>query len=106
MKKRLAAGMKLDIDATICYLKKILKGQSSCYPLSPEDFKIESPYNTYLHIGLPPGSIGSPNISAISATMNSITSPYWYYLNDPKTGKTIFAKTLDEQNANRRIYLK
>ncbi len=106
MKKRLASGMKLDIDATICYLKKILKGQPNCYPLAPEDFKIESQYNTYLYTDLPPGPIGSPNASAISATINSLASPYWYYLSDPKTGKTIFAKTLDEQSANRRIYLR
>lgn len=106
MKKRLAAGMKLDIDATICYLKKILKGQPNCYPLAPEDFKIESPYNTYLYTGLPPGPISNPNVSAISAVMNPITSPYWFYLSDPKTGKTIFSKTLEEQSANRRIYLR
>ncbi|HUX35985.1 MAG TPA: endolytic transglycosylase MltG [Candidatus Paceibacterota bacterium] len=106
IKKRLASGMRLDIDATICYLKKILKGQSSCYPLSQDDFKIDSRYNTYLHSGLPPGPIGSPNISAISAVLDSVSSPYWFYLSDPKTGKTIFAKTLDEQNANRWKYLR
>ncbi len=106
LKKRLSTGMKLDVDATICYLKKVINGQFNCYPLSPEDFKIESPYNTYLHIGLPPGPIGSPNVSAINAVMNSQPSPYWFYLSDPKTGKTIFAKTLDEQSANRRIYLR
>lgn len=114
LKKRLAAGMKLDVDATICYLKKVLNGstsspqgvQSGCYPLAPEDFKIDSPYNTYLIAGLPPGPLGSPNKEAISAVLNAVASPYWFYLNDPKTGKTIFSKTLDEQSANRRVYLR
>ena len=106
LKKRLSAGMKLDVDATICYLKKILKGQSACYPLESSDFKIDSPYNTYLGAGLPPGPIGSPNESALKAVLNPISSPYWFYLSDPKTGKTIFSETLDEQSANRGIYLK
>ena len=106
LKKRLSIGMKLDVDATICYLKKKLKNEFTCYPLVPEDFKIDSPYNTYLRAGLPPGPIGSPNKEAISAVLNAAPSPYWFYLSDPKTGKTIFSKTLDEQSANRRIYLR
>ncbi len=106
LRKRLSAGMKLDVDATICYIKKILKAISSCYPLSDDDFKIDSPYNTYLHSGLPPGPIGNPNAAMINAAVNPLSSPYWFYLSDPKTEKTIFAKTLDEQNTNRAIYLR
>ncbi len=106
LKKRLSVGMKLDVDATICYLKKVMKNQPSCYPLASSDFKIDSPYNTYLHAGLPPGPIGSPNIDSINAVLESVSSPYWFYLSDPKTGKTIFSKTLDEQNANRIKYLR
>jgi len=105
--KRIAAGMPLDVDATVCYAK-FLKNPSStasCYPLSSLDFKIDSPYNTYLNDGLPPGPIGNPGISAIQAALHPKSSPYWYYLSDPKTGKTIFAKTLDEQNQNRVKYL-
>lgn len=105
--KRLAAGMPLDVDATICYAKLVGNPTSTagCYPLTALDFKIKSPYNTYLYNGLPPGPIGNPGISAITAAMNPASSPYWYYLSDPKTGKTIYAKTLDEQNANRAKYL-
>ncbi len=106
LKKRLSVGMKLDVDATICYLKKVLNSQPNCYPLVASDFKIDSPYNTYLHAGLPPGPIGSPNIDSINAVLNSTSSPYWFYLSDPKTGKTIFSKTLEEQNANRTKYLR
>ena len=105
--KRLTIGMYLDLDSTICYAKEASDTLSTagCYPLTPLDFKIDSPYNTYSYKGLPPTPIGNPGISAISAVENPESSSYWYYLSDPKTKKTIFAKTLGEQNANRRIYL-
>ena len=105
--KRLSAGMPLNIDATVCYAKLMASpsGKGACYPLTALDFKINSPYNTYLYKGLPPGPIGNPGISALTAAENPTTSPYWYYLSDPATGKTIFAKTLDEQNQNKVKYL-
>jgi UPF0755 protein len=105
--KRLAAKMPLDIDATICYAKTKKAGISgqSCYPLAALDFKIDSAYNTYLYKGLPPAPIGNPGVSAVNAALHPESSPYWYYLSDPATGKTIFAKTLDEQNQNKVKYL-
>jgi UPF0755 protein len=105
--KRLAAGMPLDIDATICYAKLLAAPTSTAHAcaLSVLDFKINSPYNTYLYKGLPPGPIGNPGTSAITAALHPQSSPYFYYLSDPATGKTIFAKTLDEQNQNRVKYL-
>jgi UPF0755 protein len=125
--KRLAMGMPLDIDATVCYAKSLGRflaatptstfgaggtatgtavgiGSGGC-TLSSLDFAMKSPYNTYLYKGLPPGPIGNPGISAITAALHPQASPYLYYLTDPKTGKTIFAKTLDEQNQNRVKYL-
>ena len=107
MLKRISLGMPLDIDATVCYAKFMANptSTSGCYPLSPIDFKIASPYNTYILKGLPPGPIGNPGISAITAALHPVSSSYLYYLSDPKTGKTIFAKTLDEQNQNRIKYL-
>ncbi len=105
--KRLKQGMPLDIDATICYLKFMAAPTSTtnCDGLSQLDYKTDSPYNTYLHQGLPPGPIGNPGITAITAAISPQSSPYYYYLSDPATGKTIFAKTLDEQNRNRVKYL-
>ncbi len=103
--KRLAAGMPLDIDATVCYAKLLAAATAHACSLSALDFKINSPYNTYLHKGLPPGPIGNPGTSAITAALHPQSSPYFYYLSDPATGKTIFAKTLDEQNQNRVKYL-
>ncbi|HUZ92615.1 MAG TPA: endolytic transglycosylase MltG [Candidatus Paceibacterota bacterium] len=108
LEKRLAAGMPLDVDATVCYAKAIASFPAavSCATLSAADFKIDSPYNTYLHKGLPPGPIGSPEMGAIAAVENPQRSPYWFYLSDPATGKTIYAKTLEEQNANQAKYLR
>lgn len=106
--KRLKANMPLQIDATICYAGRAAAYPRpfSCYPLARLDFKIDSPYNTYLHTGLPPGPIGNPGLSAINAVLNPKNSPYWFYLSDPVTRKTVFAKTLDEQERNRARYLK
>lgn len=112
IEKRLSLGMPLDIDATVCYAKLLVSQSSS--PQSPDsqacqltalDFTIDSPYNTYLYKGLPPGPIGSPGVSAITAALHPESSPYLYYLTDPATGQTIFAKTLDEQDQNRVKYL-
>ena len=108
LKKRLANGVPLQVDATVCYIKAFINPGDGrrCYPLSPLDFKLDSPYNTYLYKGLPPGPIGNPGISAIEAVLNYEKSPYWYYLSDPKTGKTVFSRTLDEQEENRVKYLR
>jgi UPF0755 protein len=107
MLKRISLGIPLDIDATVCYAKLMANpalATQAC-SLSPIDFKIDSPYNTYMFKGLPPAPIGNPGISAITAALHPASSSYLYYLSDPKTGKTIFAKTLDEQNQNRIKYL-
>lgn len=107
LKKRLKVGMPLQVDATICYIKKILSPQldKGCYPLDSLDFKIDSPYNTYLYRGLPPAPIANPGIRAIKAVLDAKDSPFWFYLSDPLTKKTIFSKTFEEHSRNRRIYL-
>jgi UPF0755 protein len=105
--KRLAAHDYLDIDATICYAKQQAAPTStaSCSPLTAADLKIDSPYNTYTHYGLPSTPIGNPDLAAITAALNPATSSYWYYLSDPKTGATIYATTLAQQEANEKKYL-
>lgn len=102
--KRLAVGMPLQVDASVVYVKcggRFL----NCPALSKSDYSIDSPHNTYLHSGLPPAPISNPSIGAIKAVFEKKDSPYWYYLSDPKTKKTIFSKTLDEHNKNRIKYL-
>jgi UPF0755 protein len=104
--KRVAAGIPLQVDASICYIKEGLRPEAPCEPITALDKKIESPYNTYLNSGWPPGAISNPGVLAIKATLDPVESPYWYYLSDPLTDKTIFAKTLDEHLANQLKYLR
>ncbi|MBU6142296.1 endolytic transglycosylase MltG [Patescibacteria group bacterium] len=104
--KRIAAGMPLQLDTTVIYVK--CNGEFLTCPntgISLADLKDPSPYNTYANPGLPPGPIDSPSLAAIQAAANPISSAYWYYLSDPKTGVTYYSKTLEEHNANRAKYL-
>lgn len=106
--KRLKIGMPLQVDATIVYLKK-LQNPDFKIPnngrISIEDTNIDFPYNTYKYLGLPPGPIANPSLSAIKAAIYPKTSPYLYYLSAPD-GRTIFSKTLEEHNAAKARYLK
>lgn len=104
--KRLAAGIPLQIDATLTYAKCAGTFLTCADPkVYRKDLGIASSYNTYAHNGLPPGPIGNPGLDAIKATLEPVASDYLYYLSDPKTGTIIFSKTLEEQNANRAKYL-
>ncbi len=104
--KRLNVGVGLNVDATIAYAKCarafVTCGDPKVYR---RDLEFQSLYNTYLYKGLPPGPIGNPGLEAIKAALNPAQSDYFYYLSDPKTGKTIYSKTLDEHNDNRARYL-
>ncbi|HLK56838.1 MAG TPA: endolytic transglycosylase MltG, partial [Chthonomonadaceae bacterium] len=62
---RLQKGMKLEIDATVLYALGHHKSR-----VTYQDLKVESPYNTYLHPGLPPGAIANPGLSSLLAALN------------------------------------
>ena len=98
--RRIKLGIPLQIDATICFVKG-----DPCLPITDEDKVIDSLYNTYRYRGLPPGPINNPGVDAINASINPKESVYLYYISDPKTGETIFAKSLDEHNSNVVKYL-
>lgn len=83
----------LESCATISYILGVNKKQYSF-----EDTRVDSPYNTYINKGLPPGPIGNPGISAIKAALYPNNSEFFFFLSDPKTGETIFSRTLDEHN--------
>ena len=65
--------------------------------LTREDLKFESPYNTYLHKGLPPGPIGNPGMASILGALRPEKTSYFYFVAIEK-GKHHFSKTLDEHN--------
>jgi UPF0755 protein len=67
--------------------------------------EVESPYNTYVIIGLPPGPICAPSLAAIEATVNPETTDYLYFVaKDDGTNTHAFARTLEEHERNRAIY--
>ena len=97
---RMNLGMPLQVDASMEYvLEKPLK------ELTPEDLKIDSPYNTYLYKGLPPTPIGNPGLTAIEAVLFPEPSPYLFYITGTD-GNFYYAETLHEHNANIARYLK
>jgi len=97
---RLKINMPLQSDATVQYILGTNK-----YIHSLDDIKVESPYNTYIHTGLPPGPIASPGHASLAAVLHYTQSDYLYFISK-KDGSSVFAKTLQEQTANQYKYMK
>ncbi len=97
--KRLQIGMPLQVDAVFPYII----GKDT-FSLTSEDLAYDSPYNTYLHVGFPPGPIASPGLEAIKAAITPITSAYLYYLSD-REGNVYYSKTHEEHIAKKLKYL-
>jgi UPF0755 protein len=96
---RLDIGMKLDADPTIQYAK------GTWDELSLDDLKLVSPYNTYLNAGLPPSPIANPGLAALQAAAQPEKTDFLYFVaKGDGTGDHAFAKTLEEQEANRVKY--
>ena len=95
--------MKFEIDATLQYA---LGKPGNWWPkIKPDDYKFDSPYNTYLHKGRPPTPICNPGLAAIKAVINSEETEYFYYLHDSQ-GQIHLAKTYQEHLENIERYLK
>ncbi|MES2985707.1 MAG: endolytic transglycosylase MltG [Patescibacteria group bacterium] len=96
---RLRTGMPLQMDSTLGYFT----GKASL-ELTSEDLKLDSPYNTYVYKGLPPGPIGNPGEVSIEAALRPASHSYIFFLSDA-TGVNHYAKTYAEHLANRKKYL-
>lgn len=96
---RLKIDMPLQSDATVAYVLGTTK-----YIHSLEDIKVQSPYNTYINKGLPPGPIASPGHASLDAVVNSTKTDYLYFV-AKKDGSSVFAKTHEEQLRNQKKYL-
>lgn len=101
---RIFNGMKLQVDATLQYAKGN-EEDGWWGEVNPEDKKIKSSFNTYLHEGLPPGAIANPGIAAINAAYNPKKTSCLFYLHDKKR-RIHCAKTYEEHKKNIEIYLK
>ena len=78
---RIFAGMNLQIDATLQYVKGT--ENNGWWPaVSPKDKLIDSPYNTYQNGGFPPSAISNPSLAAISAALNPVKTKCMFYLHD------------------------
>jgi UPF0755 protein len=78
---RLAAGMTLSSDPTVQYAIGFVNDTKTWWknPLSADDLTIDSPYNTYIYKGLPPGPISNPSLSALRAAAFPATTNYYYF---------------------------
>lgn len=98
--KRLEDGHPLESDATVNYIT----GKNTTRA-TVEDIAIESAYNTYKNVGLPPGPISNPGIDAIQAVLEPAETAYYYFLTTPEPeGKAIFSKTFEEHLQNKAKY--
>ncbi|HEY4995941.1 MAG TPA: endolytic transglycosylase MltG, partial [Aestuariivirga sp.] len=95
---RLKQHMRLQSDPTVIY--GIVAGVGKLdHPITRDDLDGETPYNTYVIDGLPPGPIANPGKAAIDAVLNPANVPYLYFVANG-TGGHAFASTLEEHNAN------
>ncbi len=97
--RRLAVGQPLQSDATVKYILGKDKIQHTF-----EETRTESPYNTYIHAGLPPGPIGNPGLVSLRAALFPQSNPYFYFLSDPETGQTVFSFTYEEHVNNKSLH--
>jgi UPF0755 protein len=103
MWNRLNAHMALQIDATLQYAKGT---EGDWWPVpTPADKSINSPFNTYLHAGLPPHAIDEPGLGAINAVLNPQKTNCFYYLHDTN-GQIHCSANYAGQVANVNKYLK
>ena len=98
---RLANHIALDADPSVIYAE-LLDGNYQG-ALHHADMRIDSPYNTYRHPGLPPGPIGNPGKSSLEAAMHPAQTDYYYFVSDGN-GRHRFARSLEEHNRNVAAY--
>lgn len=106
---RLQKGMRLQADPTVIYALQKEQGHYDTLikRVLYRDLRIDSPYNTYKHAGLPPGPITMPDLSSIEAVLNPEQHNYLYFVADVSNlGYHKFAKTLAQHNQNKRHYIR
>ena len=99
LQNRLAIEMPLQVDAVFDY---ILNKTSK--ELTEEDLRMDSPYNTYTNVGLPPTPISNPGAEAIEAVLNPTETEYLYYITGDD-GNFYYAKTFEEHKRNKAKYI-
>lgn len=98
--KRIEVGMPLQVDASLTYVT----GRASL-ALTTDDLALNSPYNTYRNLGLPPGPIANPGLKSLEAALNPTSSLYWFYLSD-REGLLHYSATFEEHREKKFKYLR
>jgi UPF0755 protein len=97
---RLAKNMPLMTDPAVIYgLEQEGRWRGTIYA---SDLKLNTPYNTYLHAGLPPGPVGNPGVKSLRAAMAPAATDYLYFVaaGANAQGHSLFSRTLEEHNRN------
>ncbi|MHC1784543.1 MAG: endolytic transglycosylase MltG [Anaerolineaceae bacterium] len=100
---RIEAGMKFESDPTVQYAIGYDPETNTWWknPLTLEDLKIDSPYNSYLYSGFPTGPISNPGLPALQAVAFPAETPYYYFrARCDGSGRHTFANSLDEHIQN------
>lgn len=102
---RLRKGMKLQSDPTVIYslTNGTFKGKTK---LTYQDIDIDSPYNTYRYIGIPPSPISAPSKEDIIAVLNPLESDYLYFISKIGNPELFFSKTYKEHCELKRQFQK
>lgn len=106
---RFKNGWKLEADPTVIFAIKEKSGNFDTVikRVLYKDLKLESPYNTYMNITLPPGPIAMPDISSIDAVLNYGKHKYFYFVADVENfGYHKFAENLSQHNRNKQAYVR
>lgn len=99
---RLKKGMLLQCDPTVIYALK--REGIFQYPLKKEFLSFPSPYNTYLHKGLPPGPICNPGLASIESAINPAKTDFLYFVSNAD-GTHTFSSDLPSHNRAVRNYI-
>lgn len=95
---RLARGMPLQMDSTVLYSLGRDGG-----PVTPADEAVDTPYNTYLHTGLPPTPICFPSLAALRAALHPAPGSWLYFVVVTRSGLEAFSDTYSGQLANEAL---
>ena len=98
---RLKKGMLLQCDPTVIYALQMQGRYNGT--LSGKDLHEDSPYNTYMHGGLPPGPIGNPGTISLRAALSPASTQFLYFVANTQGGH-FFSSTLEEHNQNVNRY--